>query len=54
MMKIVVWFFLATFSHGVTQAGPFVSVEQCEQARVVWQKTGWSTYASPCYQGVWN
>lgn len=49
---VTAWFFLAVFIDGVTQAGPFVSVEQCEQARAVWEKTMWTAKSTPCYQGV--
>lgn len=49
---VTVWFFLAVFAQGAVQSGPFVSLEQCEQARAVWEKTRWTYVATPCYQGV--
>lgn len=56
---ITVWFFLAMFYSDATalaQAGPFVSLEQCEAARKVWVESSpkrlRSNIASECYQGV--
>lgn len=54
---ITVWFFIAIFySSGITQAGPFVSLDQCEAARKAWNESKSrlfdNTAASPCYQGV--
>lgn len=58
---ITVWFFLAIFyssyGSGVTQAGPFVSLQQCESAIKAWaSSSGLGTFnatkASTCYQGV--
>lgn len=51
------WFFIAIFySSGITQAGPFVSLDQCEAARKVWVESNSILFdtprSSPCYQGV--
>ncbi len=54
---ITAWFFIAIFySSGITQAGPFVSLEQCEAARKVWTESKSILFDNPrsshCYQGV--
>lgn len=48
---ITVWFFLVwvQLNGGLVQAGPFVSLEQCQQAREVADLR-----SSRCYQGVWS
>lgn len=50
---VEVWFFLAWTDDegGVTQAGPFVSSEQAELARLQVEKC---METSPSYQGVWK
>ncbi len=53
---ITVWFFMAIlYGKSVTQAGPFVSLEQCEAARTAWAKSDDAFYmlkSSTCYKGV--
>lgn len=52
---ITVWFFLAYVSSGgvgLVQSGPFMTQQQCEDARNSWSSFG--KHASQCYQGVWS
>lgn len=58
---ITVWFFLAyvlngTISGGagLTQVGPFMTHEECENASTIWSAGRPARYSSKCYQGVWG
>jgi hypothetical protein len=49
---VIVWFFIVitASNHGIMQAGPFQSAQQCEEARVLVHDSG--AYISACYKGV--
>ncbi len=54
---ITVWFFLAYGAIGgisLTQAGPFMTKEQCENASTIWSAGSLTHHSSQCYQGVWS